>query len=61
MNRYHKPASAGNGEALPNSAAFASFGALTLAGAAIHRRTRRPIPTCNLLAALAGLGAREVQ
>jgi len=29
---------------------------LTPGGAIIHRRTRRPASTCNLIAALAGLG-----
>ena len=29
---------------------------LTAGGAEIYRRIRRPVPTCNALAALAGIG-----
>ncbi len=32
---------------------------LTPGGSLIYRRTRRPVPTCNLLASLAGLGKWE--
>lgn len=32
---------------------------LTAAGRIIYRRTRRPAPTCNLLATLAGIGPME--
>jgi len=33
---------------------------LTLGGREIWRRTRRPVSTCNALAALAGIGSPEV-
>ena len=33
---------------------------LTAGGREIWRRTHRPASTCNLIAAIAGIGAREV-
>jgi len=33
---------------------------LTAGGRIVYRRTRRPVSTCNAIAALAGLGCSEV-
>jgi hypothetical protein len=33
--------------------------ALTAGGKLVFLRTRRPVPTCNAIAALAGVGPRE--
>jgi hypothetical protein len=32
---------------------------LTGGGREIYRRTRRPVPTCNLIASIAGIGQME--
>jgi hypothetical protein len=34
---------------------------LTAGGRIIYRRTKRPAPTCNLLASLAGIGPMEAR
>lgn len=70
MHHYHKPASAGNAEGLPNFSGLPLFdffptaancnapepSGLTPGGRIVYRRTRRPVATCNAIAGLAGLG-----
>lgn len=69
MTQYHKPALAGNAEGLPNFSGLPLFDfftahplhrqepdGLTAGGRIVYRRTRRPVSTCNALAALAGVG-----
>lgn len=73
MHQYHKLASAGNAEGLPNFSGLPLFDffatstfniieppGLTPGGRIVYRRTLRPVETCNAIAALAGVGALEV-
>ena len=70
MQNYHNPASAGNTEGLSIFTGLPLFdyrpaspdhrdGILTPGGELVFRRIRRPVATCNAIAAIAGLGRED--